>query len=188
MGEPSFGRRKQPHTVGCRTGHPARPTQRPFPSRLGVFGRRPNPLGRPLESTEGSSTPKLLWGRAYDYLKEEKEKMVKEYEELLLKEAQISGTRPTIYSYTTQTLTALAGSAQDGGDMAHGLDGASRRATLNTVIERGVQRIQEKTTRYTITGHKFVLSEQISDTAKLVLWAKAFIGEAVKASPEASIA
>ena len=42
--------------------------------------------------------------------------------------------------------------------------------------------------RYTIAGHECDLTEQISQAAELVLWAKDWIGEAVKASPEASIA
>lgn len=48
--------------------------------------------------------------------------------------------------------------------------------------------MDEKKTKCTIAGHEFVLEHQIAQAAKLVLWAQGWIGEAVKASPEASIA
>lgn len=42
--------------------------------------------------------------------------------------------------------------------------------------------------KYRIAGHDFDLKEQISDVAGFVLWGKDLVGEAVKASPEASLA
>ncbi|CAK7219974.1 hypothetical protein SBRCBS47491_004032 [Sporothrix bragantina] len=48
--------------------------------------------------------------------------------------------------------------------------------------------MEEKKTRYTIAGHEFVLTDQIAQAAGFVLWAKDWIGDAVQASPEASIA
>lgn len=70
----------------------------------------------------------------------------------------------------------------------HSLSGATRQTALKVIINRGLQRMQEETTKYTIAGREFVLRDQISNAANLVLWAKSLIGEAVKASPEASIA
>ncbi|KAI1352971.1 hypothetical protein F5Y01DRAFT_303644 [Xylaria sp. FL0043] len=63
----------------------------------------------------------------------------------------------------------------------------SQQAQLKIIIAAGLERIEEKKTRYTIAGHEFDLSSQIDQTAKLALWAKDWIGEAVKQSAEASI-
>jgi ankyrin repeat protein len=48
----------------------------------------------------------------------------------------------------------------------------------------------ESRTHYTIAGHKFNISlkDQLSNAAGLAIWAKDWIGDAVKASPEASVA
>ena len=48
--------------------------------------------------------------------------------------------------------------------------------------------MEEAKATYTIAGHDFVLADQITQAAKLLLWAKNWIGAAVHASPEASIA
>ncbi|KAL1909321.1 hypothetical protein Sste5344_004950 [Sporothrix stenoceras] len=48
--------------------------------------------------------------------------------------------------------------------------------------------MEEKKARYTIAGHEFVLTDQIAQAAEFVLWAKDWIGDAVQASPQASIA
>ncbi|KAK0641338.1 hypothetical protein B0T16DRAFT_213792 [Cercophora newfieldiana] len=112
---------------------------------------------------------KPLWDTAYEKLREEDEKLVSNYEELLQREARTPGY------------------VSDGGDAVHALDGEFRQATLKLVIQQGMQRMEEKRAKFTIAGHEFVLRDQISGTAKLALWAKDLIGEATKASPEASI-
>jgi hypothetical protein len=66
-------------------------------------------------------------------------------------------------------------------------DGPSRQTQLDTIITQGLRRM-EKRTSYTIAGHEFVARQQVAKAAGLVLWAKDWIGEAVKVSPEASIA
>ena len=48
--------------------------------------------------------------------------------------------------------------------------------------------MDEKRIKYHIAGYEFVLEDQIAQAAKLVQWGKALIDEAVKASPEASMA
>jgi hypothetical protein len=63
-----------------------------------------------------------------------------------------------------------------------------RREQLKKIIEAGRQRIDEKKIKYYIAGYEFVLEDQIAHAAKLVQWGKALIDEAVKASPEASMA
>lgn len=72
--------------------------------------------------------------------------------------------------------------------MAHDPDSASRQAQLNTVIKQGLLRIENTKVKYTIAGHEFILKDQITQAAKLLLWAKDWIGDAVQVSPQASIA
>lgn len=48
--------------------------------------------------------------------------------------------------------------------------------------------MEETKTTYTIAGHQFVLRDQIAKVADFALWTKGFVAEAVKASPEASLA
>jgi hypothetical protein len=66
--------------------------------------------------------------------------------------------------------------------------GEAGRQQLDEIIEAGRQRMDEKKIKYHIAGYEFVLQDQIAQAAKLVLWGKALIDEAVKASPEASMA
>jgi hypothetical protein len=54
-----------------------------------------------------------------------------------------------------------------------------RRVQLETIVGYGLQRVDEKRTN---------VKDQIAQAAKMILWAKNLIGEAVKACPEASIA
>jgi len=63
-----------------------------------------------------------------------------------------------------------------------------RRAQFDTIIKYGLQQMDGKRMKYQIAGHEYVLRDQIAQAAKLVLWAKDLISEAVKASPEASLA
>ena len=139
----------------------------------------------PVASDEELHTAQSLWDRAYVNLGEKDEHLVKRYEELLLKETGSSMHR-TITRHTSQALTMFSGLAQDGG-AANKLNETSRQVTLDTVIRQGLGRMEEKTAKYTIAGHEFVLRDQVSDATKLVLWGKDLIGEAMKFSPEASI-
>ncbi|KJR83362.1 ankyrin repeat protein [Sporothrix schenckii 1099-18] len=109
-----------------------------------------------------------LWDRAYEALKKDKQQLVREYEKLLAKEVQTANLASE---------AALQDSSR-----------SLRQAQLTTVIDGGLKRMDEKTTKYTIAGHDFVLKEQIAQASKFLLWAKDWVGEAVQASPQASIA
>lgn len=63
-----------------------------------------------------------------------------------------------------------------------------RREQLKKIVEAGRQRMDKKKIKYHIAGYEFVLEDQIAQSAKLVQWGKALIDQAVKASPEASMA
>lgn len=70
----------------------------------------------------------------------------------------------------------------------HDAEKQCRRAQLDTITKAGLKRLDDTKIKYTIGSHEFVLTDQISQVTGLVSWAKTFIGEAVKSSPEASMA
>ncbi|KAI0869975.1 hypothetical protein GGS24DRAFT_128856 [Hypoxylon argillaceum] len=51
----------------------------------------------------------------------------------------------------------------------------------------GLQRMELRKTKYTVASHEFVLTDQMAQAAQFVLWAKDWIGEAAKQSPQASL-
>jgi hypothetical protein len=67
-------------------------------------------------------------------------------------------------------------------------DPRARQEQLDKIIKAGRQRMDEKKIKYHIAGYEFVLQDQIALAAELVRWAKTLIDEAVKSSPEASMA
>ncbi|KAI0972746.1 ankyrin [Xylaria arbuscula] len=132
----------------------------------------------PPSNHEDTPIVQSLWDRAYDLLRENESKLVGEYEKLLSKYAQetVSGSNE--------------GSAQAVPleDVSRGINRLSPQAQLKGIISAGLQRMKENKTTYTIAGHEFNLSNQIDKAASLVQWAKEFVGEAARQSPEASIA
>jgi hypothetical protein len=67
-------------------------------------------------------------------------------------------------------------------------DPKARREQLDKIIKAGRQRMDEKKIKYHIAGYEFVLQDQIAQAAELVQWAKTLVDQAVKPSPEASMA
>ncbi|CAK7215098.1 hypothetical protein SCUCBS95973_002363 [Sporothrix curviconia] len=131
-----------------------------------------------LPPAPSTPTPSL-WDRAYDDLRKEESRLVEEYEKLLAQEVKAAGSESRDESSTAPVLpqdTTLSPNLQ------------SRQAQLDTVITRGCLRMEEKKGKYSIAGHEFVLVDQVAQAAKFVQWAKDWIGDAVAASPEASIA
>jgi ankyrin repeat protein len=59
---------------------------------------------------------------------------------------------------------------------------------MMAIAEGALARLDEKATRYRIFGHTYVLKSQIAQVAKVVEQLKGIIGEAVKVSPQASVA
>lgn len=73
-------------------------------------------------------------------------------------------------------------------NLIHDANPKERQAQLKTIIDRGLQRMDEKKSKCTVAGHEFDLEESIAKAAKVVQGVKGFVDEAVKASPEASLA
>ena len=154
-----------------------------------------------------STTEQSLWDEAYEGLGKEKPKLVAKYEMLLAREAAAAGeyygkARPIRHRERRKTETNIVQPADSTSTLKEGSlarpisphnmslsrDGQTRRAKLNMIIQRGLQRVEEKTTKYTIAGHEFVLEDQIANAAEFVIWAKGLVDSAVEASPAASIA
>ncbi|KAL1892390.1 hypothetical protein Sste5346_007128 [Sporothrix stenoceras] len=132
-----------------------------------------------LVNHQESPATQSLWDRAYDALAKKNTELVKDYEKLLAKEEQTtssaSRTEPPIQPVPPRDVTC-------------GPDYPSRQAQLNAVIEQGLRRMEGTKPTYNIAGHEFVLTDQITQAANLLLWAKDWINNAVQASPQASIA
>ncbi|GAB0144428.1 hypothetical protein EsHS_00004904 [Epichloe bromicola] len=101
-----------------------------------------------------------LWDQAYKSLGENNADSVNEYEKLLIREMQEAGL-PSDHP---------------------------RQVKLKCIIDRGLERLEKKKTKFNIAGHEFNLSNQIANAASLATWARGLVADAVKASPEASIA
>ncbi|EHK25781.1 uncharacterized protein TRIVIDRAFT_219543 [Trichoderma virens Gv29-8] len=136
-------------------------------------------LGQNRTNNGELHTIESLWDRAYTALKTNDAKLVEKYE--------------TYESNSSNDSTSMI-SGQDNGN----LDGtenrieqanpSQRREQLEAIINSGLQQADENKNTYTIFGHEFTLQDQISQAAKLVQWVKGVIDEAVKVSPEVSIA
>ncbi|KAL0944803.1 vegetative incompatibility protein het-e-1 [Colletotrichum truncatum] len=131
----------------------------------------------PVESPELSENAASLWSRAYVALQSEDAKLVDEYEKLLSRELLQQALPGNLQHNTSQI-----------GNQIDNVDPDKRQQQLKSIMDRGLQKIDEKQTKYTIFGTEFVLRDQISQTVNLVQSMKGVIDEAVKGSPEASLA
>ncbi|KAK1624188.1 hypothetical protein BDP81DRAFT_383228 [Colletotrichum phormii] len=151
-------------------------------------GRAPSPTARPITSLpqtipRPSEDVPSLWSRAYEALREEDAQLVEQYEILLSQELE----EPEPSAPEMQGLLR-----QYDGEYRHDnridTDPDKRCAQLKTITDRGLRRADDKRTKYTIFGHEFVLRDQVQKTAEFVLTMKGLVDEAVKVSPEASLA
>ncbi|KAJ0127141.1 Sophorolipid transporter [Fusarium oxysporum f. sp. albedinis] len=126
-----------------------------------------------LERDRQSKSTRLSWDRAYDLLRQENEELITEYENLLAMEL---GAENGAYN----------SSASNG--QIDKADNKLREAQLKTLVDRGLRRSEEAHTSYTIFGQTFTPRKQLAQTATFVQSLKTFVDEAVKASPEASLA
>ncbi|GFP58783.1 hypothetical protein TASIC1_0011015000 [Trichoderma asperellum] len=127
-----------------------------------------------------------LWDRAYDGLREKDRKLVEEYEQLLSIELQTS----------TSTKNDLQPARRDNGDerdvrienQMESSDRRTRLSQLETITNKGLQQLEKKKTRFNMFGREFILRDQLAQATRLIQTIKDVIDDAVRASPEASIA
>lgn len=122
------------------------------------------------------------------------------YEKLLSKELEGHGKVFTLLLVTCQLTFPIANSTTVSQDMPTQTDDLNRTENrmdpdpdrrqnqLKLITDQGLRRADEKQITYTLFGHKFVLSKQVAQSGQLIQAMKNLVGEAVKVSPEASLA
>lgn len=190
----------------------------PLPERTSSADPRSPPTALPVPTTSGNTSltarpttplsqttplPKdatSLWNRAYKALQDEDPQLVDRYERLLSKELNDHGKIFASLSVTCQLTFPIANSTAVSQDMSTQIDDLNRTENrmdpnpnkrqnqLKTIMDRGLQRADEKQITYTLFGHSFALNKQVAQAGQLIQAMKSLIGEAVKVSPEASLA
>lgn len=176
--------RASERTLG-RTPKPApAPATRPHevPSSV-IEASNQSPVLFDAQEPEGSHYPgsltaprTSLWDRAYEELEKEDPELLRKYENILLKEAgEHNG------GYTQQS--AGDPSTADGTTPTD-----ARRIILEATIKRCRERAENDQSQYTIFGRIFDPRTQVAQASELLMKLNGLISEAVKASPEASLA
>ncbi|KAH7309672.1 hypothetical protein B0I35DRAFT_358880 [Stachybotrys elegans] len=147
---------------------PLQATEPPVPATPGILSATAHPITPP--STEDAPS---LWNRAYEALRNEDPQLVDRYEKLLSRE--LEGMPPQ-------------GDGLD--DTQNRIDSNpnKRHGQLKEITYRGLQRADEKHIKYTLFGHDFVLKDQVAQAGRFIQTVKTLVNEAVKVSPEASLA
>ncbi|CCT69208.1 uncharacterized protein FFB20_09301 [Fusarium fujikuroi] len=122
-----------------------------------------------------SENDRSLWDRSYDSLRERDEGLIKEYEALLSKELQPQSDAPSMNITESE-------SCIDSTDHRH------RQEQLEFIIKNGLKRAEEGKTTFKIFGKTFIPREQAAQAAEFMKSVKILVDEAVKSSPEASLA
>ncbi|EHK20670.1 uncharacterized protein TRIVIDRAFT_49885 [Trichoderma virens Gv29-8] len=134
----------------------------------------PDPAPASSQTSTPSEAVKVsLWDRAYDSLREKEGQQVEEYEELLSRELQATtGSKNGEHFY----------------NKIEGTNHKIRLAQLETITSSGLRKLDEKKARYLIFGHEFIPRDQLAKATQFIQNIKAVIDEAVRVSPEASLA
>lgn len=107
---------------------------------------------------------------------------------LIIREADVADANLNVDIKLNNDSTMQGEPSDEVNNVIHQADRQSRQEQLDMIIKCGLERMDEGRTKYRIFGHEFVLRDQITQAAELVQWAKDWTGDAVKASPEASVA
>ncbi|PTB50358.1 hypothetical protein M431DRAFT_19801 [Trichoderma harzianum CBS 226.95] len=136
-------------------------------------------------SSGQSITRPSLWDRAYDSLRKADERL---YVYLTAVFGSYQLTCATCAGNGISQNTSIADEDLNNTTSMISTDSNERQKQLEDITKRGLQRVDEKQTRYMLFGHQFILKDQVVEAAKFVQNIKTLIDEAVKASPEASLA
>lgn len=126
-----------------------------------------------VQRARGSDSPSL-WDRAYDSVDS---RLVQKYEKLL-----------------STNLHTPGGTAEEHVDLDHVAnrierqDAKTRHDQMKQVTENCLQRLDERDLKYHIGSREYNLEDQVAKTVQVMQNMKGFIDEAVRASPEASLA
>ena len=115
-----------------------------------------------------------IWGRAYDSLKNKSTALVTEYEELLSE------------AHTPDTTNGPPDKGKPLNMIAQN-DPRKRQLQMDEMMKDGQSRMEEKKIKYQFLGKEHAFEDDVASAVNVVLWAKDWIGEALKFSPEASM-
>ncbi|CEJ82920.1 hypothetical protein VHEMI02960 [[Torrubiella] hemipterigena] len=110
------------------------------------------------------AAPPSLWERAYENLREENSSLIKEYEKLLAK-----------HLLSDLSLTTTSETSVD-------------QKKMQQITKLGLESLNESRLKYTIAGMEFVVIDQVAQVSEALIKFKEYVADAIKASPEASMA
>ncbi|OAR00404.1 hypothetical protein LLEC1_01355 [Akanthomyces lecanii] len=157
----SDGAQKEPDTVltDCENEQEAQ--------RHETAGEAAHPPQEADSDDAGLEVVESLWDRAYVTLRNQKKDLVTDYEALLSRELP-----PT---------QRASGEQADGNTMTD-------QKQLHEITSRGLERMEKHKATYTIFGETFVVKDQVAQASQFLLGLKDFVSDAIKVSPEASLA
>ncbi|KAH7308372.1 hypothetical protein B0I35DRAFT_482952 [Stachybotrys elegans] len=160
-----------------------RATESPVPATPGTSSPTVRPTTPLSQITPLSEDVPSLWNRAYEALRDEDPQLVDRYEKLLSRELE---EHPN-------SIVAPQNMQPRGDDLDYTKNRMDyncdkRQSQLKTITDRGLHRADEKQIKYTLFGHGFVLKEQVAQAAQFIQAMKNLVDEAIKVSPEASLA
>ncbi|RYP68954.1 hypothetical protein DL771_006376 [Monosporascus sp. 5C6A] len=163
------------------------PPQATEPPPSATANRTSIPNAHPASPPSQTALPQSkaapsLWGRAYEALRDEYPQLMDEYERLLSKEL------PEHVAAAASQDVRDQNEDSDHIENRINTDPDTRRDQLKKIIDQGLQRASEKKTRYTIFGYESVPRDQVAHAAQFIQAMKGLVNEAVRASPEASVA
>ncbi|KAI1760617.1 hypothetical protein GGR53DRAFT_509023 [Hypoxylon sp. FL1150] len=152
------------------------------PSSADQQTSQPNSCAHEGTEPPSSKATSLLWTRAYEALRDKEMQLVVQYEKLLSRELDEHATGNVGLQDTPpqEDLDHLENRIDTNHDR--------RQAQLKAITDQGLRRADEKHANYTIFGHNFAVKDQVAKTAQFIQAIKGLIDEAVKVSPEASLA
>ncbi|ETS77629.1 hypothetical protein PFICI_09691 [Pestalotiopsis fici W106-1] len=128
--------------------------------------------------TPSRSIERSLWDRAYTELAKQCPELVEKYENLLVTESSSIGSIPD------ESLHAKIAARGAAPEVVVHFD----RTRFYAIAEEGLAQMEDKRTKFRVGSLEVVPKEHITHAAELLLWAQDWIGGALKASPEASMA
>ncbi|SLM36124.1 WD40/YVTN repeat-like-containing domain [Lasallia pustulata] len=132
---------------------------------------------------EDLTTDCSLWDRAYDILKNEKDKspnLIAVYEDILSR----------VLIRAQMKAPPAPNETEDVGEVTNQIpqyDAIARREKLKEITELGLKHMEDKKVSTTLLGHEIVLQDVVANVAGAVKWAEDYIKDAVKDLPYASI-
>ncbi|KAH8179221.1 NACHT domain-containing protein [Sarocladium implicatum] len=121
-------------------------------------------------------TQTSLWDRAYEELEQEDTELVQRYKKILLEEA-VAQDHQTSQQSAAKSVTTR-----------NDTQPSIQQSQLLSIIERCHERAEVTKQKYTIFGREFDPRDLAAQATELVIKFNGLISEAVKASPEASLA